>query len=110
MVFPRQKSRAGANTQYSPRAQPENNICEVRTTIWTVSTQEQNELFGQHVVQYCQEKEGEYLHYHVLCLNASSTEVDEKKAYRNPACRFHPDKNKHLRASDVMLMINEAKE
>ena len=33
-----------------------------------------------------------------------------EKAYRNLACNFHPDKNKHSQASDVMLIIKKAKE
>ena len=33
-----------------------------------------------------------------------------KKAYFKLALRFHPDKKKHSQASDVMLMINAAKE
>ena len=50
------------------------------------------------------------MHYHVLGLNESSKEDDTKKAYITLACRFHPDKNKHSQFSDVMQMINEAKE
>ena len=50
------------------------------------------------------------MHYHVLGLNYSSTEDDMKKAYRSLALRFHPDKNQHSHISDVMKMINEAKE
>ena len=33
-----------------------------------------------------------------------------KKSHRKLALRYHPDKNKHLQASAVMRMINEAKE
>ena len=33
-----------------------------------------------------------------------------KKAYRSLALQFHPDKNQHPQVSDVMKMINEAKE
>ena len=33
-----------------------------------------------------------------------------KKVYRSLALRFHPDKNQHSQVSDVMKMINEAKE
>ena len=50
------------------------------------------------------------MHYHVIDLNESSTEDDIKKAYRELALRFHPDKNKYSQASPVMHMINKAKE
>ena len=33
-----------------------------------------------------------------------------EKAYRSLACRFHPDKNQHSQVSDVMQMMNKAKE
>ena len=33
-----------------------------------------------------------------------------KKSYRSLAPRFHPGKNQHSQVSDVMKMINEAKE
>ena len=33
-----------------------------------------------------------------------------KKYYCNLALRYHPDKNKHPQASNLMLVINEAKE
>ena len=51
MVFTRQKSRAGANPEYPPRAQHKINIREVRTPSRAVFTQEHNELFVQKVVQ-----------------------------------------------------------
>ena len=69
MVFPRQKSRAGENPEYSPRTQPGTNISEVRTPSRTVFTQEQSELSVQKVVQYSHEKKGDELHDHVLGLN-----------------------------------------
>ena len=50
------------------------------------------------------------MHYPVLGLDESSTEDDTKKSYRSLALRFHPDKNQHSQVSDVMKMINEAKE
>ena len=50
------------------------------------------------------------MHYHVLGLDESSTEDDMKKAYRNLAFRFDPDKNKHSQFSNVMQIINEAKD
>ena len=83
MVFTRQKSRADENPESLPRTQPERNIREVRTPSRKLFTQEHNELFVQHVVQYSQEKEGEYLHYHVLGLNEFSTEDYIKKPIVN---------------------------
>ena len=73
MVFTRKKAREGENPESSPITQPETNIREVRTPSRTVFTQEQNELFVQKFVQYYHDLEGGVLHYHVLCLNESST-------------------------------------
>ena len=109
MVLTRKKERAGENPESCPRTQPETNIRDVRATSQTVFTQEQNELFVQQVVQYSQDLESEDLHYHVIGLNEYSTEDDMKKAYSKLALQSHPDKNKHLQASSVMRMINEAK-
>ena len=50
------------------------------------------------------------MNYHVLGLNKSSIEDYMKKAYSFLACQYHPDKNQHSQFSDVMQMINEAKE
>ena len=50
------------------------------------------------------------MHYRVIGLNESSIEDDMKKAYCTLDCQFHPDKNKHSQFSDVMQMINKAKE
>ena len=82
------------------------NIREVRNPSRTVFTQEQNKLFVQQVVQYYQDLEGEYLHYHVIGLNESSAEDDMKKAYRKLALQYHPEKYKHPQASAMMRMIN----
>ena len=49
------------------------------------------------------------MHYHVLGLNESSKEDDMKKAYRKLALQYHPDKNKHPKASAMLRMINVAK-
>ena len=79
MVFTIQKSRAAANPESPPRDRTEIIIREVSTPRWTVLTQEQSVSFVQKLLQYSQEKEGEYFHYHVLCLNESSTEDDIQK-------------------------------
>ena len=83
MVCNRQKARAGENKESPPRTQPETSICELINTSRTVFTQEQKELFVQQVVQYSQDLEGEDFHYHVLCLNESSTEDYTKKPILN---------------------------
>ena len=81
MVFNRQKERASENQEYPPRTHLETIIRGVRTPSQKVFTQEHNELFVQQVVQYSQEKEDEYLNYHVIGLNKSSTEDNMEKAY-----------------------------
>ena len=96
MVFTRQKSIAGADTESPPRTQPEINTRELCTPGRTVFTQEQNKLLVQQFFQYSQEKEGDDLHYHGLGSNNSSTEDDKNTAFRKMALQFHPDKNKHL--------------
>ena len=83
MVFTRKKARADANPESPPRTQPEINIRELRTPNRTVFTPEHNELFVQQVVQYSQDLEGEVLHYHVICLNESSTDDDLRKPIIN---------------------------
>ena len=50
------------------------------------------------------------MHYHVIGLNESSTEDDIKQSYRSLALQFHSDKNHNSQVTEVMKMINEAKE
>ena len=50
------------------------------------------------------------MHDLVIGLNESSTEDDMKKAYCYLARKFHLDQNQHSQFSDVIQMINEAKE
>ena len=57
MVFTRQKERADAYPEPSPRTQPDINILEVRTPSLKLFMQEQNELFVQQVLQYSQHKQ-----------------------------------------------------
>ena len=73
MLFTRQKSGAGANTESPPITQPEINIREVRTPSRTVFTKKHNQLFVQQVLQYSQYFESEVFHYHFIFLNESST-------------------------------------
>ena len=110
MVFTRKKSRAGENTESPARTQPGTNICEGNNTRRPVFTREQNNLFIQQFLQYYQKNEIDELHYHVIGFNESSTEDDIKKAYRYLAIIFYPDKNQHSQVTEVMKIINEAKE
>ena len=71
IIFTRKILREDANPDSPATTYPVNYIHEVCTSSRTVFTQEHNELSVQQVVQYSQEKEGEYLHYHILGLNES---------------------------------------
>ena len=54
---------------------------------------------------------GQYdLNLHVLGLNHSSTFVEMIKGYRSMARRFHPDNNYGFDTTEMMTMINMAKE
>ena len=50
------------------------------------------------------------MHYHVLCLNESSTEDDLEKSYRKLALRSHPEKNKYLQSTAAFRMVNKTKQ
>ena len=110
MIFTRQKSRAVENPDSPPRTQSRTNIREVCTPSRKVFTRENNELFIQQVLKYSQDAEGGELHYRVLGLNESSTEDNMKTIYCTLVRQFRPDKNKHSQFSDVMQIINKAKE
>ena len=51
-----------------------------------------------------------YLNLHVLGLNYSSKFVEMITGYRSMSCRFHPDNNDGSDTSEMMTMINTAKE
>ena len=54
---------------------------------------------------------GQYtLNLHALGMNYSSTEAEMIKAYRSMARRFHPDNNFGFDTSEMMKMINKAKD
>ena len=54
---------------------------------------------------------GQYhLNLHVLGLNYSSTFVEMIKGYRSMARRFHPENNYGFDTTEMMTMINTAKE
>ena len=110
MVFNRHKERAGENIESPARTQSGKNIHEGSNPRRTVFTREKNDLFIRRVLQYSQEKKSDELHYHLIVLNESSTDDDIKKDCRSLVLRFHPDKNHHSQVTEVMKMINEAKE
>ena len=54
---------------------------------------------------------GQYpLNLHILDFNYSSTEAEMIKAYRSMARRFHQDNNFGFDTSEMMKIINVAKE
>ena len=55
------------------------------------------------VVQY-------HLNLHVLGLNYYSTFAEMIKGYHSMACRFHPDNNYGFDTTEMMTMINTAKD
>ena len=75
-----------------------------------VFTREQKYLFIQRVLQYSKEKKSDELHYNFLGLDESSIEDDTKKSHSSLDLRFNPDKNQHSQVTEVMKMINKAKE
>ena len=66
MVFTRQNTRLDDNPESPTRNQQEKNIREVLTPSRKLFMQENNELFVQQVIQYSQDLEGGFLHYHLL--------------------------------------------
>lgn len=49
--------------------------------------------------------------YHkILGLRKGATKAEIKKAYREKAKKYHPDKNAHVRAAEVFILVNEAYE
>jgi curved DNA-binding protein CbpA len=47
-------------------------------------------------------------YYSILGVSTNSTEAQIKKAYRDLALKYHPDRNKSLWATEMMKKINEA--
>ena len=76
----------------------------------TVFSKEQNELKIKQVQEYYLHAAGQYpLNLFVLGLNYYSTEAEMKKAYNYMAHRFHPEKIIGFDTTEMMKMINEAK-
>ena len=51
-----------------------------------------------------------HLNLHVLDLNYNSTYTEMIKGYRSMARRFHPDNNYGFENTEMMTMINTAKD
>ena len=80
-------------------------------TSMTKFSKEQNDLKIKQVQEYSRHAAGPYpLNLYVLGLNSFSIEVEMKKAYYSMACRFHPDKIIGLDSTEMMKMINGAKD
>lgn len=49
-------------------------------------------------------------YYKILGLPKGANEAEIKRAYREKAKRYHPDRNKHPRAAEAFVLVNEAYE
>ena len=78
----------------------------------TKFSKEQNELKMKEVREFtANTATGQYhLNLHVLGLNYTSTFVEMITGYRSIARIFHPDNNYGFDTSEMMTMINMAKE
>ena len=78
----------------------------------TKFSKRQNDLKMKEVQEFAaNHAAGQYLlNLHYLGLNYSSTEAEMIKAYRSMARRFHPDNNFGFDNSEIMKMINTAKD
>ena len=78
----------------------------------TKFSKEQNELKIKEVIEFATNTAmGQYhLNLHVIGLNYSSTYVEMITSYLSIARRFHPDNNYGFDTSEMMTMINTAKE
>ena len=78
----------------------------------TKFSKEQNGLKMEEHQEYAANKAvGQYhLNLHVLDLDYNSTYTEMIKAYRSMACRFHPDNNYGFDTTEMMKMINTAKD
>ena len=78
----------------------------------TKFSKEQNDLKMKELQEYAANNAvGRYdLNSHVIGLNYSSTFAKTIKGYRSMACRFHPDNNYRFDTTEMMTMINTARE
>ena len=78
----------------------------------TKFSKEQNDFKMKELREYAANNAvGQYdLNLHVISLKYSSTFVEMIKGYRSTACRFHRDNNYGFDTTEMMTMINTAKE
>ena len=78
----------------------------------TKFSKEQNDLKTKELQEYAANKEVDqyHLNLHVLDLNYNSTYTEMIKSYRSMARRFHPDNNYGYHTTEMMTMINTAKD
>ena len=78
----------------------------------TKFSKEQNDLKMKELKEYAANNaEGQYdLNLHVIGLNNYSTFAEMIKAYRSMAHRFHPDNNYGFDTTEIMTMINTARD
>ena len=78
----------------------------------TKFSKEQNELKMKELKEYAANNAvGQYhLNLHVLGLNDYSIFAEMIKSYRSMARRFHPDNNYGFDTTEIMTMINRARD
>ena len=78
----------------------------------TKFSKEQNDLKMRELQEYAANKalDQYYLNLHVIDLNYNSTYIEMIKAYRSMARRFHPYNNYGYHTTEMMTMINTAKD
>ena len=78
----------------------------------TKFTKDQNDLKTKELQEYAANNTaGQYhLNLHVIGLNNYSTFSEMMKGYRSMARRFHPDNNYGFDTTEIMTMINTARD
>ena len=89
----------------------QNAIAEANPRV-TKFSKEQKDLKMKELQEYAANKAVDqyHLNLHVLDLNYNSTYTEMIKAYRSMARRFHSDNNYRHHATEMMTMINMAKD
>ena len=89
----------------------QNATAEANTSV-TKFSKEQNDLKMEELKEYsANNAAGKYdLNLHVLGLNNYSTFAEMMKSYRSTACRFQPENNYEFDTTEIMTMINTARD